>query len=201
MVKARPSNPASGPRPAPVGSYRWLHGCYAVLILALVATALPIQFPDLRAKLIGGYGTTIATIHEWLGVTMAALPVVFLAVAPARAWRTARARGRRRRWLGIHAFNLWFTLVSGLVFVSSGFAIWFQEFLADPLVDISYSLHVAFSWVLYVLIPLHLASAASRALKVVSAWRVSLRTYARDRFPDTAAIKNAETITEDLPCY
>ena len=112
-----------------------------------------------------------------------------------------RARGRRRRWLGIHAFNLWFTLVSGLVFVSSGFAIWFQEFLADPLVDISYSLHVAFSWVLYVLIPLHLASAASRALKVVSAWRVSLRTYARDRFPDTAAIKNAETITEDLPCY
>jgi len=149
----------------PWESYPWFHFFYAVVALGLVATGLLIQFPDLRARFIGGYGRTVAWLHEWSGVGMLVVPLLALMLAPAMAWETVQLRSWRRDKLWIHAANLWFTIVSGIVFVVSGFLLWFQQGLPDPVIDWSYVFHDIFSYVLYVMIPLHILVSLGRTVR------------------------------------
>jgi len=95
----------------PGARYRWVHAIYACIVIVLIATAIPIQFPDLRASLVGGYGRSFATVHEWAGVAMLALPVVVFAATPRMALETIAIRSYRREHFRLHAVNLWFTLV------------------------------------------------------------------------------------------
>ncbi|MBC8292315.1 MAG: cytochrome b/b6 domain-containing protein [Proteobacteria bacterium] len=165
-----------------------------MVVLVLVATGLPIQFPDLRAGLVGGYGRTIASIHEWSGVVMLAVPILALAWAPSWATTSLRLRARRRANLGLHAINLWFTLLSGVMLVVTGFIMWMPGTLPLPLIDTSAQLHAAASWGLYVMLPVHLLVTRQRVWAATREWTMAAARLAR------AAGGTAEQ-TEDQACW
>lgn len=183
---------ARAPRRPP---WRWLHITYALVVLLLVATGLPIQFPDLRARLVGGYGRSIATVHEWGGVAMLALPLLALAWAPSWATTSFRLRARHRRDLGLHAANLWFTLLSGMLLIATGFIMWMPDRLPLPLVDNSAQLHAAASWALYVMLPVHLLVTRQRIWAATREW-ILAATELLGRAPDGAGKQ-----TEDQACW
>ncbi len=191
-----PVGEEAGADEPPGARYRWVHALYAVIILVLIATAIPIQFPDLRAWLIGGYGRTIATVHEWAGVAMLALPVVVFAAKPHAALETISIRSYRREHLRFHAFNLWFTLVSGVVFIVTGFVMWFPTRLPHLLTDTSTDVHGWLSYVLYVMIPLHLMVASGRTWEVFRDW---LTARAAGPYPHEIE-SNVHNKTEDVAC-
>jgi len=185
---------AAGPLPG--ARYRWVHAIYAVIVTVLIASAIPIQFPDLRASLIGGYGRSFATVHEWAGVAMLTLPVIVFGATPRRALETIWIRSYRRDHLRWHAINLWFTLVSGLLFIVSGFLMWFPGRLSDAVVDTAADVHSTFSYVLYIMVPLHLIIASKRTWQVLRDWAgVRLGSHPRTELPT-----NSQRKTEDLAC-
>lgn len=159
-----------GESAAPLRAYAWFHAYYSLVVIVLIATGLPIQLPDLRAQIFGGYGRLLAAVHEWAGIVMLALPCAAFALHPSRVVETVRIRSYRRESLRFHAINLWFTIASGVVFIATGFVLWFQDRLPDRLVDISMELHLLFSYVLYVSIPIHVFTARHRIVHVVLAW-------------------------------
>jgi len=181
----------------PWASYPWLHFFYAVVALGLVGTGLLIQFPDLRARFVGGYGQTVAWWHEWAGVAMLVLPVLWFALAPSAAWDTIVLRSWRRDKLALHAVNLWFTIVSGVVFVVTGFLLWFQRTLPDSVIDWSYVLHDVFSYALYVMIPVHIVISLGRTLRNLRArlGRIRLAVTGRQE------VEKATTSREGLTCW
>lgn len=180
----------------PGARYRWVHAIYACIVIVLIATAIPIQFPDLRASLIGGYGRSFATVHEWAGVAMLALPAVVLAVTPRKAVETILIRSYRREHLRLHAVNLWFTLASGVLFVATGFLMWFPSRFPDAVVDTSADVHRILSYLLYVMVPLHLVIASKRTWEVLKGWA---RVYVEGPFPEGRS-DDARNETEDLAC-
>ena len=149
------------------GSYRRLHATYALVVFVLVATGLPIQFPDLRARLIGGYGRSIATVHEWAGAAMLVVPALVLVAAPRRALNTVAFLSYRTANLRLHAVNLWFTLIAGAGFVVSGFLLWAQASLPDSVLDASAGVHRGLSYVLYVMVPVHIIVGRKRTWEAV----------------------------------
>lgn len=165
-------------------NYHWLHVSYATVVLVLTGTGLVIQFPDLRARWFGGYGRELATVHEWTGVAMLVLPLAVLLWARGAAWKRIRLRSRRRARMRLHAVHLWFTLVSGVVFVVTGFVLWFQLRLPDAVVDTSIELHAGFSYVLYVVVPLHVALGVGRTWQVLSGQVSALRRRLSVRTPE-----------------
>ncbi|RMD81331.1 MAG: cytochrome b/b6 domain-containing protein [Candidatus Dadabacteria bacterium] len=181
----------------PWASYPWLHFFYAVVALGLVATGLLIQFPDLRARFVGGYGQTLAWWHEWAGVAMLVLPALWFAVSPSAAWETLVLRSWRRDKLALHAVNLWFTIVSGIVFVVTGFLLWFQRTLPDPVIDWSYVLHDVFSYALYVMIPIHVVISLGRTVRNLRARLGRLRLAVTGG----QELEKATTSREGLTCW
>jgi len=172
--------------------YHRLHLWYTAVVLALIVTGLPIQFPDLRATIVGGYGSTIAAVHEWTGVAMTVIPVLAFALAPRRALETIRARTWRRDDFRFHAINLWFTLVSGAIFIVSGLLMWFPAAMPDLVLDVSAELHRAFACALYVALPLHLVSSRVRIIASVKGWWARVRGSGAEAGP--------RVTTEDPSC-
>ena len=120
-----------------VPTYHGLHASYAVVVLVLVATGLLIQYPDLRAALAGGYGRTFATVHEWAGVAMLALPAIALVLSPRKAIEVIEIRSYQRTELRLHAVNVWFTLLGGAGLIVTGFLMWFPRSLPDSIPMVS----------------------------------------------------------------
>jgi cytochrome b subunit of formate dehydrogenase len=155
-----------------VPTYHGLHAVYAVVVLALVATGLLIQHPDLRAALAGGYGRTFATVHEWAGVAMLALPAVALVLSPRKAIDVIEIRSYQRRELRLHAVNLWFTLLGGAGLIVTGFLMWFPS-VPYAILDTSADMHSALSYALCVMIPLHLLAARRRIVLAIKEFMTS----------------------------
>ncbi len=155
-------------------SYFALHLGYSLVAIALLATGLLIQLPDWRGYFIGGYGRQLATIHEWVGVAMLVLPLFSLLRRPAATRLALRIRSYKREHLRLHAVNLWFTVLSGVVFIVTGFIMWFQGSLPDSIVDVSIELHVIFTYALLVVIPIHLITSFRRSVTAVVRWTRAL---------------------------
>ena len=114
---------------------RAFHHLYTLAALLLIATGLLLAEPDLRARLVGGYGREILDLHIWVGVGFIVIPVLALLAA-------ARPLGRhlRRRlgppdgvtWRKIHTV---FTLVAGAALGLSGLLLWLDPGMPLALVD------------------------------------------------------------------
>ncbi len=180
----------------PGASYRGLHFCYSLVAVALLATGLLIHLPDLRAWTVGGYGRTIASLHEWGGVVMLVLPAIALLMGPKAASETMWIRSYRRANLRLHSINLWFTLVSGVIFIVSGFILWFLRYFPDVVVDVSVELHVIFTYALMVVVPLHIVVSRERLALNLRTW-LSAKTVTPSREPRLTESKDPR---EDLAC-
>jgi cytochrome b subunit of formate dehydrogenase len=143
----------------PRGARRLLHALHAWTTLALLATGFLIQWPDLRALVVGGYGRELATLHVWVGWVFTFAPPLALALSP----RPLLADVARRfdpleasRWRKAHVV---ITLVAGGLLGVTGVILWWpDDFGALPLatLDRSLDLHIAASWIFAVSLPLHL---------------------------------------------
>jgi cytochrome b subunit of formate dehydrogenase len=133
-----------------------LHAVNAIVSLVLLGTGFLIEFPELRARLVGGYGFQIAQWHLWLGWLFMAVPVIALLLA-----------GRdltRHLWTflgppdGVTARKVVavVNLAGGVALAVSGVLLWLDENLPLALSDASLTVHIAFTWTLAALIPLHL---------------------------------------------
>ncbi len=163
---------------------RLLHATHAVATLALLATGFLIQLPDLRARLIGGYGRELADVHLWLGWTFVAAPLLALAAAtrPLLA-DLGRRLGAAEPW-SWRKVHVAITLVAGALLALSGIALWVPCSLPIGLLDASSEVHVWATWVFAASLPVHLAAArrqlVERARRALGGAPPPLFEYADD---------------------
>lgn len=139
-----------------------MHVCHAVATVVLIATGFLIQWPDLRAALVGGYGRQLAEYHMWFGWLFAAVPLAGLGAA-----RALLADARRRlgppdgvTWRKLHIVV---SVVSSFLLSVTGIVLWAFPVLPALVEDVSLEIHVWATWVLTVSLPIHLV-AARRAI-------------------------------------
>jgi len=159
-----------------------LHGLHVAASLVLLATGLLIEWPDLRARVIGGYGRQLATFHEWASVPFIVAPLLALLIAGRPLLRDLRRRlgpPDPVSWRKIHIVS---TLGFGLLLVVSGLVLWVDPGVPIPLplFDASVTVHVVATWVLLCSIPVHLFAARR---KIVSRCRDLLRGQSEPPFP------------------
>jgi cytochrome b subunit of formate dehydrogenase len=160
---------------------RATHALHAVTSLALIATGLLMEFPDLRAWLVGGYGLQIANLHDWVGAAFIAAPGLALALAA-----RPLARDLRRRlgppdgvtWKKIHLLA---SLVAAALLTVTGALLWLGG-LPLAVEDAALEVHSILSWVLAGSIPLHLVAARRKIVDLVAV-RLGLREPPELGFP------------------
>ena len=145
-----------------VWTRRVLHAVNAIVSLALLGTGFLIEFPELRARLVGGYGFQIAQWHLWLGWLFMAVPAIALLLSGrhlARHFFTflGPPDGVTARKVVALA-----NLTGGILLAVSGILLWLDENLPLALSDASLTVHIAFTWMLAALIPVHIFLARRR---------------------------------------
>lgn len=158
-----------------VGSVRRaLHTVHAGSSLFLIGTGVLIHWPELRLRLVGGYGLTIASIHEWLGFAFIAAPLLSLGLAARPLFRDLRSRlgpPDPATWRNLHIV---LTLVMSALLSLSGVALWRQARLSVSVADLSLELHIWSSWAIAISIPIHLLAARRKIVEIVAV-RLGLR--------------------------
>jgi len=143
-------------------SRRLLHAAHALASLVLLATGFLLEFPDLRARVVGGYGLWISNVHLWSGAAFAAAPVLALAATARPLWRDLRRRlgpPGPRGWRELHIV---LSLASAFLLAVSGLVLWVAQDLPLPLEDACLEVHLIFTWVLAISLPLHLVAARAK---------------------------------------
>ena len=149
---------------------RLLHGVHVVTTVGLVATGVLIAWPDLRARLVGGYGRELGEIHVWLGWAFLAAPGLALAAAARPLLADLRGRFAAQdpwRWRRAHVA---LTLGGGGVLGVTGVAAWAIEHLPVSLVDASLVLHSWVTWLVVAALPVHLVMARRKIAGRVREW-------------------------------
>jgi cytochrome b subunit of formate dehydrogenase len=155
----------------PFTTRRLLHAAHVVATLVLLATGFLIQWPDLRAQVVGGYGRELAEVHVWMGWAFAAAPAAALALA---AQPLLADLGRRIgseepfSWRKAHVV---ITVVAGVLLTLTGIALWVPGTLPVALLDASLEVHIWATWVLTISLPVHLVVARG---KIVERVRIAL---------------------------
>ena len=141
----------------------WLHILYAILAFILTVSGLLITFPDIRSKLIGGYGRYLSDIHVWVGWMIILLPIpVFLLTPKPMIDYSKRKLSLKSpfRWAKV---NLSFTMISAIIFSVTGILIWVDNGsmgidvqIPFIVVDIAIKIHNYLTWILIAAVLLHL---------------------------------------------
>lgn len=150
---------------------RALHAGHALTTLVLIATGLLIGFPDLRARLVGGYGRELADVHVYVGLAFIAIPALAAAVATPSLYRdTVRRLGPpdALTWRKLHIV---LTLVAGLLLTVSGLALWLDAGMPLAVSDAALAVHEILTYVLAAALPVHLIAGRR---KIVERARVLL---------------------------
>jgi len=142
----------------PATKRRLLHAAHGVTALALLATGFLIQWPDLRAKIVGGYGRELAEIHLWFGWAFAAVPLLALAAAGA-LWADLRRRLGPPDPITWRKLHIVVTLASGALLGVSGIILWGFPELPLVVQDVSLEVHIWATWIITATLPVHLVAA------------------------------------------
>lgn len=151
---------------APATARRGLHALHTLASLALVGTGLLIQWPELRARVLGGYGRELALLHEQSALVFLAAPALALAFAGRALARDASARLRRPHltWRKTH---LVLSVALSLALSVSGVAMWID---AGPLwlLDAATQVHVWTTWAFLAALAAHLVAARRKIREAIS---------------------------------
>jgi cytochrome b subunit of formate dehydrogenase len=142
-----------------------------VATLVLLATGFLIQWPDLRAQVVGGYGRELAEVHVWMGWAFAAAPALALALASRPLLDDLGRRLGSQEPLSWRKAHVVITLVAGALLTLTGIALWVLGALPVALLDASLEVHIWATWVLAISLPVHLVVARR---KIVERVRVAL---------------------------
>lgn len=151
---------------------RILHATIAVLSLTLLGTGFLIEFPDVRAWAIGGYGREVVRLHRWGGVLYVLAPLLALLLVARPLFLDFRHRvggpdsSLGRKVVVGGSLPLWSLLVV------TGALLWPGLRLSATLADLALGSHIALTWVLVVWLLLHLFRARrSIVAKVLHVFR------------------------------
>jgi cytochrome b subunit of formate dehydrogenase len=158
------------------------HAVHAVTTLVLIATGLLIEWPELRARLFGGYGLQLSAVHHWAGALFALAPMLAAAIAA-----RPLARDLRRRlgppdpvsWKKIHIVA---TLVLTVLLAGTGALLWIDPGVPIAVFDATVQVHVISTWGIIASLPIHL-TAARRKIADVVAVALGLRGLPALEFP------------------
>jgi hypothetical protein len=150
---------------------RGLHGAHAAAALALLATGILLGAPDLRARLVGGYGREVAAWHDLGAYLFLAAPVLALVLAARPLAVDLRARLGPPDGLTWKKLHIATSLALSALLSASGLALWAGGELPSAVYDGALLLHVAASWALGIALPLHVVAArrklAARAREIL----------------------------------
>jgi cytochrome b subunit of formate dehydrogenase len=138
---------------------RGLHVVHAASALALLATGLLLGAPDLRARLLGGYGREIAAWHDVGACAFLTAPVLALALAARPLVIDLRTRLGPPDGLTWRKVHIALTLALSTLLSGSGLVLWGGAEVPMAIYDGALGLHVAAAWALALALPLHLVAA------------------------------------------
>jgi cytochrome b subunit of formate dehydrogenase len=138
---------------------RLLHTAHTITSLALLATGLLIEWPDLRARVVGGYGRQLAEIHLWFGWVFVGAPVLALAVAARPLYANVAERLGPPDPITWRKVHIVITLAASVLLTVTGFLLWWSGDLPLALEDASLEIHIWMTWVLALSLPVHLFEA------------------------------------------
>lgn len=144
---------------------RWtLHLIYAFAVLVKVASGLLLTEPDLRGKLVGGYGREIMDIHLWSGWVFLGAPLLALVLAARPLLRDLRRRLGPPAGITWRKTHIVVTLSVGTILSLTGVLLWLDLGLprayTDPMLDV----HDALIWVVIAALSAHLVTARRKIL-------------------------------------
>jgi len=147
-----------------------LHATHAVATLLLLGTGLLLEFPELRARSIGGYGSRIVTIHLWAGAAFAGAPLLALALS----WRGLVEDLRRRldpseRW-GWRQGHIAGSVAATFLLSLTGLLLWRDSLFPVLVGDGSRWIHLGLSVAIAVALPVHLVLARRKLRQRVREW-------------------------------
>lgn len=145
-----------------VWTRRTLHIVHVLMSLVLIATGLLIEFPELRSRLVGGYGMLILQYHLWLGWAFMAVPAIALALAAGPLLRHLRALLGAPHGITWRKSITVANLASAIGVGASGVPLWLDGSFPLAFVDASLQVHIGCTWVCIALIPPHLFLARSK---------------------------------------
>lgn len=121
-----------------------LHHVYAATAIVLMITGVFLTLPDLRARMIGGYGREILDLHLWAGWLLLAAPPLALLLGRRDLLAALRERlTDGRAWRRFHMASV---LIAGFVLAATGIALWLDLELSRALADLVSNTHELLSW-------------------------------------------------------
>ena len=141
-----------------------LHLVYALAVLVKVASGLLLTEPDLRAKLVGGYGREIMEIHMWSSWFFLGAPLLALALAARPLLRDLRRRLARPNGITWSKLHIVVTLSAGIILSLTGVLLWVDLELPHAFVDPMIELHDLLIWVVIAALSVHLVAARRKIL-------------------------------------
>jgi cytochrome b subunit of formate dehydrogenase len=149
---------------SPVRIRRVLHLVYALAVLVKVASGLLLTEPDLRAKLVGGYGRAIMDIHLWSGWIFLGAPLLALALAARPLLRDLRRRLGPPGGITWRKIHIVVTLSVGIILSLTGALLWLDLDLPLALTDLMLEVHDVLIWVVIAALSAHLFAARRKIL-------------------------------------
>ena len=144
---------------------RWaLHCIYALAVLLKVATGLLLTEPDLRAKLLGGYGREIMEVHMWSSWFFLGAPLLALVLAARPLLWDLRWRLRRPGGITWQKIHVVVTLSAGVILSLTGVLLWLDLGLPHAYTDPMLEVHDALIWVVIAALSAHLVAARRKIL-------------------------------------
>jgi hypothetical protein len=141
-----------------------LHLSFALAVLVKLASGLLLTEPDLRAKLVGGYGREIMDIHLWSGWVFLGAPLLALALAARPLLRDLRRRLERPGGITWRKTHIVVTLSAGIILSLTGVLLWLDLGLPLTFADLILELHDVLIWLVIAVLSAHLVAARRKIL-------------------------------------
>lgn len=163
-----PGKVADGVSPATLR--RLLHAAHGLTTLALLVTGFLIEWPDLRAQTVGGYGRELTQYHLWFGWAFAAAPLLAAGAAGALFLDLRQRLGPPDpiTWRKLHIV---ITGVGSALLIASGIILWLFDELPLIVQDVSLEIHIWATWVFAASLPVHLVVARRKIAERVRLFR------------------------------
>jgi cytochrome b561 len=134
-----------------------LHHVYATSAIVLMGTGVFLTLPDLRGRLLGGYGRETLEVHLWAGWVFLIAPP--LAIVLGRGALLTAMRERLTEGSFWRRFHMASVLIAGFVLGITGIFLWLDVELSRTLADLCSNTHEWLSWFVIVELFVHVAAA------------------------------------------
>ncbi len=145
-----------------------------------MASGLLISYPEMRGRLVGGYGSQILDVHLWFGWAYLAVVLLIPLLAPTALARDVRQRlGPPDPALSWKKIYLVCTLLAATLVTASGLLLWLELRASSAVQEAALQVHLGVTWYLLASIPMHLVLARR---KIVARTREILGIDRPDEF-------------------